>query len=506
MAGPHTGGTALALQGTLDTFSLPDVLRLLATTAKTGRLRIEGDRGRGSVWLADGGIVDADADRVTEGTPTDEVLFELLRFSEGSFAFEADERAAKGGEPEDVEALLRRSHALLSEWRELENVVPSLEHEVRLASDLSTDEVTIDADRWRSLVAVAGGRTVGELAAELGLTELGVSRAVRDLVDLGVAEVDPPGTARARARERSGGEDEPAPRRAATGEHEAVAPIGRSPVTTTGEVPRAGWRRRTGEVAAVDRETPPPDGAGRDETEAIPGPPPPSPERSSKGGLASRLTRGRGARSAGEPPAPGPAPRVNEGAGRGPTARAGDTGPTPALEETGPLPAVGETGPMPAVPDSGRAPRAERPGPAPDRDAPGRERPGAGPSPFDGGRLGPSPLGPRDTGQIPSVSSSSLPPDLHWAADDTEAGPVNGTGPVSSPFSGVSSLGGPPRPPANGPGSGEVAPHVAAMSPEAREAVQAAVGNSGGSTGARLPQGEDLAQRGRLISFLSTVR
>ncbi|MFS8586391.1 MAG: DUF4388 domain-containing protein, partial [Acidimicrobiia bacterium] len=254
----------MALQGTLDTFSLPDVLRLLATTAKTGRLRIEGDRGRGSVWLADGGIVDADADRVTEGTPTDEVLFELLRFSEGSFAFEADERAAKGGEPEDVEALLRRSHALLSEWRELENVVPSLEHEVRLASDLSTDEVTIDADRWRSLVAVAGGRTVGELAAELGLTELGVSRAVRDLVDLGVAEVDPPGTARARARERPGGEDEPAPRRAATGEHEAVAPIGRSPVTTTGEVPRAGWRRRTGEVAAVDRETPPPDGAGRD--------------------------------------------------------------------------------------------------------------------------------------------------------------------------------------------------------------------------------------------------
>ena len=44
---------ALALQGTLDTFSLPDVLRLLATTSKTGRLRIDGDRGLGSVWLAE---------------------------------------------------------------------------------------------------------------------------------------------------------------------------------------------------------------------------------------------------------------------------------------------------------------------------------------------------------------------------------------------------------------------------------------------------------------------
>jgi hypothetical protein len=32
------------------------------------------------------------------------------------------------------------------------------------------------------------------------------------------------------------------------------------------------------------------------------------------------------------------------------------------------------------------------------------------------------------------------------------------------------------------------------------------VGNSGGSTGRGGSQGEDIAQRGRLISFLSTVR
>ena len=99
----------MALQGTLDTFSLPDVLRLLATTSKTGRLRIEGDRGQGSVWLDAGGVVDAAADRAVEGTPTDEVVFELLRFDSGSFAFDADDRAAGGHRPEDVEDILRRA-------------------------------------------------------------------------------------------------------------------------------------------------------------------------------------------------------------------------------------------------------------------------------------------------------------------------------------------------------------------------------------------------------------
>ena len=180
----------MALQGTLDTFSLPDVLRLLATTSKTGRLRIEGDRGQGSVWLSDGGVVDADADRTLDGTPVDEVVFELLRFGSGNFAFDGDDTAADAGdEPEDVEALLRRANDLLGEWAELEAVVPSLEHEVTLAGDLSVDEVTISADNWQSLVAVASGRTVGELATSLGLTELGVSRAVRDLVELGVVDV-----------------------------------------------------------------------------------------------------------------------------------------------------------------------------------------------------------------------------------------------------------------------------------------------------------------------------
>ena len=179
----------MALQGTLDTFSLPDVLRLLATTSKTGRLRIDGDRGRGNVWLSDGGVVDADADRTLDGTPVDEVVFELLRFESGNFAFDGDDTAAASGKPEDVEALLRRANALLGEWNELEAVVPSLEHEVTLAGDLSADEVTISADSWQSLVAVSSGRTVGELATALGLTELGVSRAVRDLVELGVVDV-----------------------------------------------------------------------------------------------------------------------------------------------------------------------------------------------------------------------------------------------------------------------------------------------------------------------------
>ena len=90
----------MALSGTLDTFALPDVLRLLASTAKTGRLRITGDRGSGSVWVTDGEVVATElASAVTQEPTNEEVVFGLLRFSAGSFTFEADAASPNAGSP-----------------------------------------------------------------------------------------------------------------------------------------------------------------------------------------------------------------------------------------------------------------------------------------------------------------------------------------------------------------------------------------------------------------------
>jgi hypothetical protein len=558
----------LALQGTLDTFSLPDVLRLLATTAKTGHLRIDGDRGQGSVWLDEGSVVGAAADRAMNGTPTDEVVFELLRFDTGAFAFDADDKAPHPGRPEGVEDVLRRATSLLREWTELEAVVPSPAHHVTLAPDLSADEVTIDADRWRSVVAIASGRTIGELAKELGLTELGVSRVVRDLVDMGVADVEPPDR------------HEPGPRSEAPSTRpqripapgpvtEPVPAIPSIPEPLASEGQRAGWLTadKTGEVPTVIIEPPDP-GPLPPRTGRTPAAGPPAPGRSDSPPVPSaRNDTGRTPVS--RPADTGRVPRVRGGESAGPPSRAGDSRRPGRSADTGRPPGRPDdpvrpqsrlddaTRPMGRPDDVARPPaetprpqgraetngtpprpqgradtngvpsrpqgrpdangmpprpsaeRGRQPGPTdrngaqPRRDVPRRPAmpPTSPPSPFDNGRLGPSPLS--DTGQIRPVGPGSLPPDLHWAADDTGSNPI--TGPISSPFSGLSSLG-PPRPPV-GPDTNEIAPHVAAMSPEARAAVQATVGNNGGSAGgSRLAPGDDAAQRGRLISFLSTVR
>ena len=179
----------MALQGTLDTFALPDVLRLLAATKKTGRLRITGARGTGSVWVVTGEVVAVDSTHAPHATEAVDSLFELLRFEEGAFTFDADATHDEPSQAIDVEILLAQAEGLLEEWRTIEAVVPSMDAWVALRPTLPTAKVTVEQAHWTTLVAVGGGATVRRVADELCLAELPISRAVKELVELGVVEI-----------------------------------------------------------------------------------------------------------------------------------------------------------------------------------------------------------------------------------------------------------------------------------------------------------------------------
>lgn len=184
----------MALQGTLETFALPDVLRLLASTKKTGAYRLDGNRGSGCLWVSEGQIVGGELVGSAVSDPT-EIAFELLRFSDGDFVFDADATAPEPLDGLDVETVLTDAEKLLEEWKDVEAVVPSLDHGVALQPELPGDEVTIRADIWLFVVGIGGGTTVGRLGHRLGLGELGISRIVKQMLELGIVELTEPGAA-----------------------------------------------------------------------------------------------------------------------------------------------------------------------------------------------------------------------------------------------------------------------------------------------------------------------
>ncbi len=201
----------MALQGTLETFALPDVLRLLASTKKTGCYRLDGNRGSGSLWVKDGQIIGGEVEGAVAPTPPAEVAFELLRFTDGDFVFDADAEPDTAADPVDVETILEQAESMLAEWKVIEAVVPSLDSWVSLRAELPSDEVTIRADRWISVVAIGGGVSIARLGSRLGLGELPVSRTVKELLELGLVEVgDAPAGVAAVPASGAGGESEPA--------------------------------------------------------------------------------------------------------------------------------------------------------------------------------------------------------------------------------------------------------------------------------------------------------
>ena len=177
---------SVSLHGSLQTFALPDVLTLLASTKKTGELQVTGARLDGRVWVVSGQLVGAEAGRTTDAV---DAVFELLRLTDGDFAFEQDQSAPRPAAPRALEPVVAEAQERLAEWQEIAAVVPSLDAEVRLVADPPTDVVTLPASQWRLAVTLASERTVGAMADRLGLGEFAACRAVKGLIESGLASV-----------------------------------------------------------------------------------------------------------------------------------------------------------------------------------------------------------------------------------------------------------------------------------------------------------------------------
>ncbi|MCU1452798.1 MAG: hypothetical protein JWN46_944 [Acidimicrobiales bacterium] len=178
----------MALHGDLETFPLPDVLRLLASTSKSGRLDVTGADGHGEVWFVDGGLTGGRVSTALNAIEPAEVVYELQRFANGAFEFDATAPVDGDESRVAVDAVLEDAAAMLRVWHEVTAVVPSVDCWVSLVPELD-HEVTIGADQWRTVAGLRGGMSVRGLAERFRLTELSACQAVKDLVDRGLAAV-----------------------------------------------------------------------------------------------------------------------------------------------------------------------------------------------------------------------------------------------------------------------------------------------------------------------------
>jgi hypothetical protein len=232
------------LEGDLGDFSIAEILQLLGYTKKSGRLQLHGPRAAGRMVLSEGGLMDVTADvarlgvvrrllglgyvdpdpihEILEGSgqlPTDrqlltglverghldaelaeqvghnhalESLAELLRWTEGSFRFDADKSAAAGmdaAEALPTDTMLAQANERLADWDRLTERIGPGDQVVTLISPMPPRDVTVPAAAWGLLMFVDGQRTIDELAAVSGRGAYDTRAALVDLLDQGLVSL-----------------------------------------------------------------------------------------------------------------------------------------------------------------------------------------------------------------------------------------------------------------------------------------------------------------------------
>jgi len=182
---------AVSLHGDLETLDLPDVIRLMHVSKKTGAVwvrRLEGgeEREEGVLYFRQGQMVSARTD-LSRG---EAALQAMAGWEGGQFRFEPGAETEIVDVERETDAVVAGFESAREEWRQLRSLVAHGNVVPRLVSDLGPgrESVEITAEQWRLIPLLDGRRTVDELASLLGCGELMATRLVASLVRLGVVQ------------------------------------------------------------------------------------------------------------------------------------------------------------------------------------------------------------------------------------------------------------------------------------------------------------------------------
>lgn len=229
------------LRGTLDEFSLPDVLRLISFARKTGVLDIARKEGRGRFFFREGGVYYAEssteapsvAERLVDsgavsdeevddalslseasGRPVSDILietgrvlagalqdaalqqihdasFDLMRWGEGEFSWQQVPEARP-----EVPVSLSVDDLIIEVARRLDEIAVQErkvvdEHSVLHLSPAfasAAAPITISPEQWRILALLDGRRSATEVASSAGIAIVEALRDLYHLVSRGVVE------------------------------------------------------------------------------------------------------------------------------------------------------------------------------------------------------------------------------------------------------------------------------------------------------------------------------
>jgi hypothetical protein len=145
----------------------------------------------GRVLVSAGWVSDKDLEDAVRGQ-TEDAVFDLLRWEVGEFRWDSGERVdAEVTVAVSVENLIMEASRRLDEMDIINRKIPSVDAVLAMAAKPPEGavEINITPDEWRVLVLIDGSRSVGAIAATVGIDDFDAMKTFFGLLSAGLVEV-----------------------------------------------------------------------------------------------------------------------------------------------------------------------------------------------------------------------------------------------------------------------------------------------------------------------------
>ena len=171
------------LEGSIQEFTLSDIVQFLSGSKKTGRLQMHArNTGRqGGIAFVDGSVVHAAVDDLVG----EEAFFELMVWNEGQFAFEPDVLSEKNTVRQSSTNLLLEGARRKDEWSVLSKHIPDMRmipEFVLPDEDDAGQQITLNTSEWVVLSKIDGERNLQEIARTAAISEYHACRLLYPLI------------------------------------------------------------------------------------------------------------------------------------------------------------------------------------------------------------------------------------------------------------------------------------------------------------------------------------
>jgi hypothetical protein len=175
----------MALTGTFDDVSFAELLQMLNVGSKSGRLTVSRPGETAVVFIANGDVARA----VSRRDRGPELVYKILGWKTGEFAFERSDEPVVRNIKESTEALILEGMKRFDEWERVEEELPDMHVVLRQRAFAVNDKFEELSPAAQTLLRLVDAqRNVSTIIRESGLEPMEAVTAVTELLAEGIVE------------------------------------------------------------------------------------------------------------------------------------------------------------------------------------------------------------------------------------------------------------------------------------------------------------------------------